>query len=98
MSGQLAPLCLLLVGFVLYLFKSVYGEAGTAIPLNGGAYNLLLNTTSKSVASLAACLTILSYVATAVMRPLRPSSPILLSQAFYLPTRHHARTNPFQVN
>jgi len=67
MSGQLAPLCLLIVGFVLYLFKSVYGEAGTAIPLNGGAYNLLLNTTSKSVASLAACLTILSYVATAVV-------------------------------
>mmetsp|Transcript_49638 Transcript_49638/g.118122 ORF Transcript_49638/g.118122 Transcript_49638/m.118122 type:complete len:545 (+) Transcript_49638:503-2137(+) len=67
MSGQLAPICLMLVGFVLYLFKSVYGEAGTAIPLNGGAYNLLLNTTSKSVASLAACLTILSYVATAVV-------------------------------
>jgi amino acid transporter len=67
MSGQLAPICLLLVGLVLYLFKSVYGEAGTAIPLNGGAYNLLLNTTSKSVASLAACLTILSYIATAVV-------------------------------
>jgi amino acid transporter len=42
-------------------------KAGTAIPLNGGAYNLLLNTTSKSVASLAACLTILSYIATAVV-------------------------------
>ena len=106
MSGQLAPVCLIIVGFVLFLFKSVYGEvwplsdtssllqphasarvtdsghcflhlpltgdgghsqAGTAIPLNGGAYNLLLNTTSKSVASLAACLTILSYVATAVV-------------------------------
>ena len=103
MSGQLAPICLLLVGLVLYLFKSVYGEvcrqlsksccnldicilqeyekkksawvikialtfqAGTAIPLNGGAYNLLLNTTTKSVASLAACLTILSYIATAVV-------------------------------
>mmetsp|Transcript_85475 Transcript_85475/g.227942 ORF Transcript_85475/g.227942 Transcript_85475/m.227942 type:complete len:598 (+) Transcript_85475:267-2060(+) len=67
MSGQLSPICLLIVGIVLYLFKFVYGEAGTAIPLNGGAYNLLLNTTSKSIASLAACLTILSYVATAVV-------------------------------
>uniref|UniRef100_A0A7S0ESQ3 Amino acid permease/ SLC12A domain-containing protein n=1 Tax=Hanusia phi TaxID=3032 RepID=A0A7S0ESQ3_9CRYP len=67
MAGQLAPICLLIVGFVLYLFKSVYGEAGTAIPLNGGAYNLLLNTTSKNMASLAACLTILSYIATAVV-------------------------------
>jgi hypothetical protein len=28
MSGQLAPICLLLVGLVLYLFKSVYGEVG----------------------------------------------------------------------
>jgi hypothetical protein len=26
MSGQLAPLCLFIVGLVLYLFKSVYGE------------------------------------------------------------------------
>ncbi len=39
----------------------------TAIPLNGGAYNLLLNTTSKLAACIAACLTILSYTATAVV-------------------------------
>jgi hypothetical protein len=29
LSGQLAPLCLLAVGLVLYLFKSVYGEVRT---------------------------------------------------------------------
>ncbi len=40
---------------------------GTALPLNGGAYNALLNTTSKQTASIAACLTILSYVATGVV-------------------------------
>mmetsp|Transcript_64863 Transcript_64863/g.148558 ORF Transcript_64863/g.148558 Transcript_64863/m.148558 type:complete len:684 (-) Transcript_64863:309-2360(-) len=67
MSGQLAPICLLMVGFVTYLLKSVYAEAGSAVPLNGGAYNLLLNTTHKWVASMAACLTILSYTATAVV-------------------------------
>ena len=67
LSGQLSPLCLLLVGCVLYLIKAVAGEAGTAIPLNGGAYNLLLNTTTKPVATMAACLLILSYVATAVV-------------------------------
>ena len=67
MAGQLSPLCLLLVGLVLYLIKAVAGEAGTAIPLNGGAYNLLLNTTTKPVAALAACLLLLSYVATAVV-------------------------------
>jgi amino acid transporter len=37
------------------------------MPLNGGAYNALLNTTSKYRASIAACLTILSYMATAVI-------------------------------
>ncbi|MCA9285157.1 MAG: amino acid permease [Phycisphaerales bacterium] len=66
-AGKLAPLALLLVVCVLYLFRSIYGEVVGAIPLNGGAYNALLNTTSKFRASLAACLTILSYMATAVI-------------------------------
>jgi pilus assembly protein TadC len=35
--------------------------------LNGGAYNVLLNTATKRTASLAATLTILSYMATAVI-------------------------------
>ena len=38
-----------------------------ALPLNGGAYNALLNTTSKGRASVAACLKVLSYMATAVI-------------------------------
>ena len=66
-AGPYAPLSLLLVAAVLFLFRKVYGEVGTALPLNGGAYNVLLNTTSKRFASLAACLTILSYIATAVI-------------------------------
>jgi hypothetical protein len=66
-AGVWAPICLLMVAFTLYLFRKVYGEAVTALPLNGGAYNVLLNTTSKSTAAIAACLTILSYVATAVV-------------------------------
>ncbi|MCA9777454.1 MAG: amino acid permease, partial [Candidatus Eremiobacteraeota bacterium] len=66
-AGPYAPLSLLLVAAVLFLFRRVYGEVGTALPLNGGAYNVLLNTTSKRFASLAACLTILSYIATAVI-------------------------------
>jgi amino acid transporter len=49
------------------LFRKIYGEVVGALPLNGGAYNVLLNTTSKSNASVAACLTILSYMATAVI-------------------------------
>jgi amino acid transporter len=66
-AGQYAWISLIVVGLVLYLFRKIYGEVVGALPLNGGAYNVLLNTTSKSTASFAACLTILSYMATAVI-------------------------------
>ncbi|MDF0717206.1 amino acid permease [Muricauda sp. 334s03] len=66
-SGQYAWIALLMVGVVLFLFRKIYGEVVGALPLNGGAYNALLNTTSKSMASLAATLTLLSYMATAVI-------------------------------
>ncbi len=66
-AGQYAWLALLLVGAVLFLFRKIYGEVVGALPLNGGAYNVLLNTTSKHNAALAGCLTVLSYMATAVL-------------------------------
>ncbi len=66
-AGQYAWISLLIVAGVLFLFRKIYSEAVGALPLNGGAYNILLNTTSKSNASIAACLTILSYMATAVI-------------------------------
>lgn len=66
-AGQYAWLSLLLVGGTLFLFRKIYGEVVGALPLNGGAYNVLLNSTNKTMASLAACLTILSYVATSVI-------------------------------
>ncbi|MCB9234896.1 MAG: APC family permease [Bacteroidia bacterium] len=66
-AGKLAWVSLLMVGAVLFLFRKIYGEVVGALPLNGGAYNALLNTTSKSTASLAATLTLLSYMATAVI-------------------------------
>ncbi|MCB0810548.1 MAG: APC family permease, partial [Flavobacteriales bacterium] len=66
-AGQYAFVALLIVAAVLFLFRKIYGEVVGALPLNGGAYNVLLNTTSKNNASLAACLTILSYMATAVL-------------------------------
>lgn len=85
-AGHYAWLALLIVAAVLFLFKKIYGEVVGALPLNGGAYNVLLNTTSKSNASVAACLTILSYMATAVisateamhyLHTLLPSLPII---------------------
>ncbi|MGE4132552.1 MAG: APC family permease [Bdellovibrionales bacterium] len=66
-AGVYAPVALLLVSMTLYLFRKIYSEVGSALPLNGGTYTLLLNTTSKKVAAGAACLTILSYIATAVI-------------------------------
>lgn len=66
-AGQYAWVSLLAVAGVLFLFQRIYGEVVGALPLNGGAYNALLNTTSKQMASMAACLTILSYMATAVI-------------------------------
>lgn len=65
--GALAPIVLLIVGIVLYFYRKIYTEVVEALPLNGGAYNCLLNSTSKFSATLAACMTILSYLATAVI-------------------------------
>ena len=66
-AGKWAWVSLLIVAGVLFLYRRIYAEVVGALPLNGGAYNALLNTTSKSLASMAACLTILSYTATAVI-------------------------------
>ncbi len=66
-AGKYAPLALVIVAAVLYLYRKVYAEVGSALPLNGGTYTVLLNTTNKTVAAGAAVLTILSYIATAVI-------------------------------
>jgi amino acid transporter len=66
-AGKYAWISLLIVAAVLFLFRRIYGEVVGALPLNGGAYNALLNTTNKRIASLAASLTLLSYMATAVI-------------------------------
>lgn len=66
-AGKLAPFSLLLVVMVLYLFRAIYTEVVTALPLNGGAFNALLNTTTKFLAAMAGGLTLLSYAATAVV-------------------------------
>jgi len=66
-AGQYAWVTLLIVALVLFFFRKIYGEVVGALPLNGGAYNALLNTTSKRLSSVAATLTLLSYMATAVI-------------------------------
>lgn len=66
-AGVYAPIVLLLVGISLWFFRHVYTEVVEALPINGGAYNCLLNGTSKPVAAVAGVMTILSYVATACL-------------------------------
>jgi len=66
-AGIYAPIIFLLIGLVLWFYKHVYIEVVEALPLNGGAYNCLLNATSKTFASVAGVMTILSYVATSVI-------------------------------
>jgi amino acid transporter len=92
-AGQYAWITLLIVAFVLFLFRRIYGEVVGALPLNGGAYNALLNTTSKLMASVAATLTILSYMATAVisgneamhyLHHLVPKLPVIIATVILL--------------
>jgi amino acid transporter len=66
-AGKLTPVCLILVGVVLYLFRGIYHETVTALPINGGTYNILLNCTSKQIASMAAVLNIIAYITTGVV-------------------------------
>merc|ERR1719428_242143 len=60
-AGIYAPVCTVLSSLTLHCFRHIYGEVVSSLPLNGGIYNLLLNGTTKRIASIAACLTILSY-------------------------------------
>jgi len=75
-AGVYAPLIFILIGVVLWLYKHVYTEVVEALPLNGGTYNCLLNATSKTFASVAGVMTILSYVVTSVISAKTASSYI----------------------
>lgn len=66
-AGVYAPLILLSIGGILFLYKKVYTEVVEALPVNGGVYNCLLNATSKPIAATAGVMTFLSYIATAVI-------------------------------
>lgn len=66
-AGVWAPLILLAVGIVLFLYRAIYREVVEALPVNGGVYNCLLNGTQKIVAATTGMMILLSYVATAVI-------------------------------
>jgi len=65
--GPLAPIAVTLSCLALYPFKKIFQECGTALPLNGGVYVALLNSSSKFTATFAASCSLISYSATAVV-------------------------------
>jgi len=92
-AGQYAWITLGIVAVVLYFFRKIYGEVVGALPLNGGAYNALLNTTSKRLSSIAASLTLLSYMATAVI-----SANEAIHYLFRLQPIHHYLVENLQLS
>lgn len=65
-----APLIILVVCLVMWLFKSTYEEGCSVSPFNGGAYIMVLQTVGKRLALVVGALTILSYLATAAVSAL----------------------------
>ncbi|KAI8070678.1 amino acid permease-domain-containing protein [Gongronella butleri] len=63
-AGQYAPISMLLVALFMYPVKRIMTEVITCVKLNGGTYNAMLHTTAKVIAALAACFSILDYLAT----------------------------------
>uniref|UniRef100_K3XAH4 Amino acid permease/ SLC12A domain-containing protein n=1 Tax=Globisporangium ultimum (strain ATCC 200006 / CBS 805.95 / DAOM BR144) TaxID=431595 RepID=K3XAH4_GLOUD len=66
-AGKLAPIAQCIVVVVVYCFRWVFEEVVSAVPLNGGCYNAILNSSTKKVAAVAATFSILSYLATGVV-------------------------------
>ncbi|CAI5724783.1 unnamed protein product [Hyaloperonospora brassicae] len=66
-AGKLAPVTQLFVITLVYCLRWVLDEVMSAVPLNGGVYNAMLNSASKKVAALCAVFSMLSYLSTAVV-------------------------------
>ncbi|KAI8828582.1 amino acid permease-domain-containing protein [Chytriomyces cf. hyalinus JEL632] len=67
-AGKLAPVCLLLVSVTLFFpFSQIIRQVGSRIPLNGGVYSCMFLTSTKGMAAVAACCSILDYISTATV-------------------------------
>lgn len=66
-AGVFAPFVLLAVAVLLFFYKYIYIEVVESLPVNGGVYTCLLNSTSKIWASIAGVLTFLSYITAGVI-------------------------------
>ncbi|MBI6546210.1 MAG: APC family permease [Cyanobacteria bacterium NC_groundwater_1444_Ag_S-0.65um_54_12] len=71
--GFAAPFFILLVMVSLWLFKTTYQEGCSVNPVNGGAYAMMLATIGRRTGLAIGSLTIISYLATAVVSALAGS-------------------------
>ena len=76
MVGYMAPVFILGVCLMMWLFKSTYQEGLAMSPYNGGAYVMILRTLGRQIAVPVGALTCVSYLATAAVSA--------LSGAFYM--------------
>ena len=74
--GFAAPFFILMVVLAMWIFKITYQEGCSVNPINGGAYAMVLTTVGRRSGLAIGSLTILSYLATAVVSA--------LSGAFYV--------------
>lgn len=65
-SGIYSILSLLLSGLLLVTFRPILQENVSAVPFNGGNYSYLLNFASKTLAIVAAAVTLLDAVTTVI--------------------------------
>ncbi len=68
--GFAAPFFIIIVVLAMWLFKITYQEGCSVNPLNGGAYAMVLSTVGRRSGLAIGSLTILSYLATAVVSAL----------------------------
>lgn len=68
--GYLAPVFIMCVCLMMWLFKRTYEEGIAMSPYNGGAYVMVLRTIGRRAAVLVGSLTVLSYLATAAVSSL----------------------------
>jgi amino acid transporter len=81
--GFAAPFFIFAVAVCMWLFKTTYQEGCSVSPLNGGAYTMVLQTVGRRAALMVGSLTILSYLATAVVSAL--SGALYLSSLSSVP-------------
>ena len=67
--GMAAPIVILFVCLLMWLFKSTYEEGCSVSPLNGGAYIMVLQTVGKRLAMVVGSLTILPILLPQLLVP-----------------------------